>query len=200
MSFDAKRKRRAYNERVRKRKRAVRTDRVQMQDLSPEFGIRSRFGRITKLTKQVYDSVCGLLAEGQTLECAATLSGVDSSTLWAWVRDGQVHSDGPFGQFSRDVAYAKEISHRYLVHKIAIHDDWKAAAFLLKNKFPKLYRDSISQEIQGPDGAPIPIAQTFSVVLELHQPESQNNERQPEREFRIDPLLGPPPVGAGRPG
>lgn len=183
MGFDAARKRRA-NAPKQKARRLVR--RVEADERTKsEYGIRTANGRKTKLDKPTYDSICRLLAEGQTLECTSTLSGVHSTTLWSWIRDGQTNPDGPFGQFARDVEYAKEVAHRFLVNKIALDEDWKAAAFLLKNKYPKLYRDSISQELQGPDGQPLTLGmQTFAVVLELHPDELVKNEQQ--REFRID--------------
>jgi hypothetical protein len=193
MSFHDKRRREAYNERA-KHNRKERKRRLQAEkdaNPGPEYGIRAPSGRITKLTKLVYDKICGLLAEGQTIEVAATLSGVDPSTLWTWIRGGQAEPDGPFGQFASDVAYAREVSHRYLVHKIAIDEDWKAAAWLLKNRFSTLYRDTFAQEISGPNGTPVPMSlQTFSVVLELHQDErvkdDDNAEQQREPEFRIE--------------
>lgn len=193
MSFHDKRRRLEYNERTR-RVRKDRKRRLQAQRESfptQDYGIRAPSGRITKLTKAVYDKVCTLLAEGQTIEVAATLSGVDSSTLWTWIRAGQAEPDGPFAQFASDVSYAREVSHRYLVHKIAIDEDWKAAAWLLKNRFSTLYRDSFAQEISGPNGTPVPMSlQTFSVVLELHEDQQpkdgENVEQQREPEFRIE--------------
>jgi len=190
MPFDAKRKKRAYNERHRvaqHRRKALKRE-AKLASYNGDYGIRSPSGRVTKLDKKTYDSICKLLAEGQTMELAATLSAVDPNTLWLWVRNGQADPDGPFGQFARDVAYAKEVAHRYLVGKIATHEDWKAAAWLLKNKLPKLYRDAVSQEISGPDGNPLPVSmQTFSVVLEMHPQMDQNNneQRTPEPQFRI---------------
>lgn len=153
-----------------------------------KYGVLSPTGRITKLTERVYHSICQLLAEGNTLEVAATLSAVDPSTVWAWIRQGQADQDGPFGQFARDIVYAKEACHRYLVHKIARDDDWKASAWLLKNKYPRQYSDRINQEISGPEGAPVPISlQTFSVVIEMHPSDNPENEQQREPEFRIEP-------------
>jgi hypothetical protein len=191
MGFDAKRKRRAYNAKHRDYKRVRRQKhKLELQKLAPKFGVQSPAGRYTKLTERVYHGICALLAEGQTIECSATLSGVDPRSVWNWLREGKLQPDGPFGQFARDVEYSREISHRYLVSRIADHDDWKASAFLLKNKFPKLYRDQVSAELSGPDGSPIPMSsQTFSVVLELHAQEPAN-ERQPEREFRVEPANG----------
>lgn len=210
MSFDAKRKWRAANAKRKVRRRpaelALRASRKNVQALDPEFGIRSPAGRVTKLTKYVYDSVCRLLAEGHTVELAATLSGVQHATLWSWVRHGQDNPDGPFGQFARDVSYAKEVSHRFLVQKIATDPDWKAAAFLLKNRFPKLYADRYAQELSGPDGSPIPVnMQTFSVVIEMHPQEegANNNEQEPERQFRVvpvDPSLSQGGTGARQSG
>jgi len=192
MGFDTKRKQRGFkagnNRRSSKRyqlRRQRRND--ELRALAPKFGVRNEAGRLTKLTEQVYQSICELLAEGNSQDCAATLSGIEPNTFRRWVGEGMLHPDGPFGQFACDVAYAKEISHRYLVTKIAAHDDWKASAFLLKNKFPRLYRDTVEQTIAGPEGGAIPISQTFSVVLELHKPPGAPNEQPPEPEFRIDP-------------
>lgn len=191
MSFHDARRRRAYNEKQRGYQRARKKKRTESVQVSQDYGIRAPSGRITKLSRTVYDKICGLLAEGQTIEVAATLSGVDPSTLWNWIRTGQAQPEGPFGQFASDVAYAREVSHRYLVHKIALDEDWKASAWLLKNRYPALYRDSVAQEISGPNGQPVPMSlQTFSVVLELHPDERPKDEQQREPEFRIDGANG----------
>lgn len=190
MGFDAARRRRAYNARQnagKKARRAKARRETEEQQIANghAYGIRAPSGRKTKLDKPTYESICRLLAEGQTVDLAATLSGVDSATLYSWIRLGQDDPNGPFGQFVADLQYAKEASHRFLVNKIVYDEDWKAAAWLLKNRFPKLYRDHISQEIQGPDGGPVQMAlQTFNVVLELHPDDSGKNE--PQREFRIE--------------
>lgn len=190
MSFDANRKRRAYNAKHNKSKKARR---IRERDTAAAvaaannqaYGIRAPSGRRTKLDKPTYDSICKNLAEGQTVEVSCTLSGIEPATLYSWIKLGQEEPDGPFGQFVADIQYAKEVSHRFLVSKIAYDEDWRAAAWLLKNRFPRLYRDHISQEIAGPDGGPVPIAlQTFNVVLELHPAEEKKDEQQ--REFRID--------------
>jgi hypothetical protein len=201
MSYDEQRKRRAYNANHRAMHKARRLRRRMEEDQKMAYGVRAPNGHMTKLTDKCWESICTLLAEGQTMEVAATLSGINQVTLYSWLRDGTSYPDGPFGQFARDVAYAKEVSHRYLVNKIVLHDDWKAAAFLLKNKFPKLYRDTFEQNISGPDGGPLTV-QTFSVVLEMHKPEEHNDgrEREPEREFRIDPLPSGAGNGAGESG
>lgn len=188
MKFDDRRKSRAKNKRTVAQHR-LRRNNVKAETLAEarKYGVVSAGGRITKLTNQVYHSICQLLAEGNTLEVSGTLSGVDPSTVWAWIRQGQADPNGPFAQFARDVAYAKEASHRFLVHKIANHDDWKASAWLLKNRLPHLYSDRLSQEISGPEGKPIPMSlQTFSVVIEMHPSQApQNDEQQREPEFRI---------------
>jgi hypothetical protein len=144
-------------------------------------------GRVTKLCEKSSQTILENLARGQTLDVSASMAGIHHSTLWTWIRAGQAEPDGPYGKFARDVAWAQDLAQKFMVTKLFDHDDWRATAFLLKNRWPNLYRDHIVQEMQGPHGGPIPMAmQTFSVVLELHERQNDEQPRQPEPAFRID--------------
>jgi len=144
-------------------------------------------GRVTKLNDKSKATILENLAKAQTLDVAASMAGIHNTTLWTWIRAGQAEPDGPYGQFARDVAWAQDLAQKLMVTKLFDHDDWRATAFLLKNRYPNLYRDHIVQEMQGPQGGPIPMAmQTFSVVLELHERQNDGQPKQPEPAFRID--------------
>ena len=144
-------------------------------------------GRLTKLNDISSEIILSNLARGQTLEVSASMAGIHPGTLWTWIRAGQAEPDGPYGQFAREVSWAQDLAQKFMVTKLFDHDDWRATAFLLKNRWPNLYRDHVVQEMQGPGGGPIPMAmQTFSVVLELHERQNDGQPKQPEPAFRID--------------
>lgn len=144
-------------------------------------------GRVTKLNDKSSQTILEQLARGQTLDVAATMAGINSTTLWTWTRAGQANPEGPYGEFARNVAWAQDLAQKLMVTKLFDHEDWRATAFLLKNRWPNLYRDHVVQEMQGPGGGPIPMAmQTFSVVLELHERQNDGQPKQPEPAFRID--------------
>ena len=55
-----------------------------------------------------------------------------------------------------------------MVAGIAEDKDIRGKLFLLKNRYPKEYRDRIVQELTGVEGTPLILSEnTFQVVLEL---------------------------------
>ena len=52
-----------------------------------------------------------------------------------------------------------------MIRDIARHPDLKGKIFLLRNRYPTEYRDRVSQEIVGPEGAPIRVAANPSPVV-----------------------------------
>lgn len=140
-----------------------------------------------KYSLKVATGICESIARGNTLEVAASMNGVCRATLWQWVRAGDADPDGPYGAFAQEVAYAQDVAHSYMVRKLIDHDDWRATSFIMKNRWPKLYRDHVVQELTGADGGPVAMGiQSFNVVLELHQKEEHNGSEQSEPAFRID--------------
>lgn len=140
--------------------------------------------RVSKLNDDVRESICALIREGQLLDVAARLNGVDASTVYNWRAWGVERPESEYGTFSRAVEVAMDQAHQRMVNKLLNDPDWKATSFILKNRHPKHYRDRIVQEISGPDGGAMPMAiQTFNVVVELT---TDANEQQPA-EFRIEP-------------
>lgn len=141
--------------------------------------------KCSKLNDDVRESICQLLVEGQLLDVAASLNGVDKSTVYNWRAWGVERPESEYGKFSRAVEWAIDQAHQKMVKKLLDDPDWKATSFILKNRHPKQYRDRIVQEISGPDGGAVPMAiQTFNVVVELT---SEANEQQQPTEFRIEP-------------
>ena len=147
-------------------------------------------GPCSKLNIRVARGICEHLARGNTLALSSRMNCVAPNTMWQWIRAGEMEPDGPFGQFARDVAYAQDLAHRAMVKKLLEHDDWRATSFIMKNRWPKEYRDHIVQEMTGPDGGPVAMMQHFNVVLELHQKDEPNESGQHEPNFRIDGASG----------
>jgi succinate dehydrogenase flavin-adding protein (antitoxin of CptAB toxin-antitoxin module) len=112
-------------------------------------------GPRSKLTDDVQQKICNAVSSGQTFDCAASLVRIDRHTLADWRARGQQEPDSRYGEFNRALEAALLASETMMVHKILSDPDWKAAKWILKNRFPDRYRERY--ELSGPAGSPIPV-------------------------------------------
>ena len=100
-----------------------------------------REGKLT-LTPEIHAKIVRIVAAGGFKSHAAASCRVDAKTLErciSWGREGRE----PFAAFVADLDAAQADDAIELEKTIRAHgaDDWKAPAWLLERKFPKLYGD-----------------------------------------------------------
>lgn len=96
------------------------------------------FGRPSKLTDQVRDSVCEAVAMGMTFDLAAQYAGIGRSTFFRWMRQGEQSEPGDrFRDFWDAVKRAESegaLNALATIHRAASDGSWQAAAWLLERR------------------------------------------------------------------
>jgi transposase len=137
--------------------------------------------RPNKLTKEIQDKIVHSIKAGNYIETAAVYSGITKKTLYNWMKrandeltrlDQQPRakmkkSEAPFVEFLHAVEEALAFSEARDVNIIAkaAEEDWKAAAWRLKRKFPDRWGDKIETDLKvsGKDGGPIQTETTINL-------------------------------------
>jgi hypothetical protein len=140
---------------------------------TPKKHYRRRPGQAaaqSKLNDETQEKICGFIAGGLRLEDACRLSGVHRTTVWLWKDRGNA-GEQRYKEFLDAVELAEVKSKALLLAEIRRDPDWKAKKWILINRFPKEFRDYITQEITGVDGSPMSLA-PFVVNFTLPPPDS----------------------------
>jgi len=101
-------------------------------------------GRRPKYSAALHAKLIEYLEGGAFKKHAANAVGISANTLAAWLKRGE-DGEEPYAQLALDVekAIAKDaVRNQLIISKAAqgVHlGDWKAAAWNLERKFPKLY-------------------------------------------------------------
>jgi hypothetical protein len=119
-------------------------------------------GRPTKFNERRVKVFLQNITEGVSVQGSAALAGIHKSTVQHWIERGQDPvSPKPYRDFSARYEAARSIFERLLVSRIriasALPQHHGAAAWLLKVKFPELYRDSDTVKLVGGDPGDQPI-------------------------------------------
>jgi len=124
-----------------------------------------------KLTPSRQRRICVLLADGVSIETAASLSGICERTFHNWIAKAE-RGEEPFASFQVAASRARKAWKARVIRKIeaASHHDWKAASFLLERSFPREYAPRIPepQVVYVPQPEPEPITKTSKTIW--HQP------------------------------
>jgi hypothetical protein len=88
--------------------------------------------RPTKLTIEVQDRVVALIRAGNTVQVAAQAAGICRRTFHLWM----ARDDDPYRAFRAAVEQARADAEASLVARAA-RGNWRAAAFLLEQRFPE---------------------------------------------------------------
>ena len=99
----------------------------------------ARTGRPTKLTRELGDEIVAAIREGNYLETAAALVGVNVSTVRHWLRRGRRQQGGLHADFSAAVRKAEGYAEQQSLDRIrqaAERGVWVADAWYLERKFP----------------------------------------------------------------
>ncbi len=124
----------------------------------------------SKLTNELQQRICNIVASGQSRERAASLCRINRATIRNWLLRAQDDPRGRYAEFAAALEEADDQAISMMVNKMLRDDDWQATWKILKNKRPEEFNERlhIKSEVSGVDGAPIPINNTHFVV-EVHQ-------------------------------
>ncbi len=110
-------------------------------------------GSKTKLTPPVHAQIVSYIAAGAYLKHAAESAGISHQAARLWMSRGK-SGEEPYASFRKDVnaAQAKDaVRDVQVISKAGVEGDWKAAAWKLERKHPKLFgqRHQIELSVQS---------------------------------------------------
>ena len=101
---------------------------------------KNKGGRPTKVTEELTEKLFQYISEGNYLDTACRLAGVDYSTMRRWVQRGEKEGKGiyyDFGEMLKIAEAQAEAKRVSLILKAGEFDDWKANAWYLERKYPE---------------------------------------------------------------
>ena len=125
-------------------------------------------GRPTKLTPEVQKTICDLIANGNTRECAAGCAGIGASTLWEWMRENT-----EFAEAIEKADAQAEARMVLVIEKAAVAGTWQAAARWLEARRAREWQRHERHEITGAEGN----ALKFVVRIRRGDDESEQDDR-----------------------
>lgn len=136
-------------------------------------------GRPTKLTPELAERFCSLIAEGWFIEHAGPEVGVTGKTIHEWLRRAEepdaeaLHQD-----FRVSFERARAAAERAVWERIKLKSegnsrdynpsDWKADMEWLKIANPKLYREAKAIEVTGKDGGAVQVEGLAGLLALAH--------------------------------
>jgi hypothetical protein len=114
-------------------------------------------GRPSAYNLQVHKQIIDALKSGGYKTHAAHAAGISRDTLDNWIEAGRAGRE-PFVRFAQECDKARAddaLRNQAIVSAAAvrrIEGDWKAAAWLLERKYPKLYGKRIAENIDDAQG------------------------------------------------
>ena len=124
----------------------------------------------SKLTYELQQRICNAVAAGQSRERAASLNGINRTTIRNWLLKAQENPKSRYSEFAAALELADDQAIAMMVNRLLTSPDQKWTWKILKNKRPEEFNERlhIKSELSGPGGSPIPINNTHFVV-EVHQ-------------------------------
>lgn len=104
----------------------------------------------SKLTDDVQTTIVKAIEAGCYAKIAAEAAGIDESTFYRWMRDGELAQSGKMREFYQSVTRAQGVGEVSAVTKIAEAakaGDWKAAAWMLERRFSSRWANTQRIEI-----------------------------------------------------
>jgi hypothetical protein len=113
----------------------------------------------SKLTHDLQQRICNVVAAGQSRERAASLNGINRSTIRNWLLKAQEDPKSRYAEFAAALELADDQAIAMMVDRLLKDPDQKWTWKILKNKRPEEFNERlhIKSELSGPDGSPIPI-------------------------------------------
>ena len=103
----------------------------------------------TKLTDEVHSTIVSAIEEGNYAKVAAESAGIDESTFYRWMREGETAQSGKMRQFYQSVTRAQGESETTLLSRVskASKEDWRAATWLLERRFSSRWANTQKIEV-----------------------------------------------------
>src|SRR5437867_932088 len=111
-------------------------------------------GASLKPTSDRQQRICDAIRAGIRPETAAIYSGVGARTFYRWMQQGRAADAGPqYVEFVEQVelALAEWEARDVLLNGEAAKDDWRAAAWRLERRLPRVYGKRERHEIANAD-------------------------------------------------
>lgn len=110
--------------------------------------------------KVLVNTLCGLLAEGQSENAACGQAGLHPVTYSRWMQRGynDIELETPYGDFYLQVQAAKGHAEQMQITKILDAKDWKAAAWHLERAYRESWGEVRQVNVKGENMAPEDIA------------------------------------------
>ena len=146
--------------------------------------VRGDGGRyITKISVELVDKICGVIASAVPMDTAAAYSGISKQTMYAWMRrarDLQTLNDtGYHGPWNEDETILLDFAGKLDVAMAAwevtalgriteaAKDHWAAAGWLLERRKPDEYGRRQRLDVANADGQPFRVQATPTFDPEL---------------------------------
>ena len=105
----------------------------------------AKLGRKTKYTPEVVEKILTAIKLGATYELAAHYGGIGHDTFHTWMNEKPEFSEQVF-----EASGTGAVQWLYKIEKAASDGDWRAAAWKLERRFPRLYgRTVVEQDIHN---------------------------------------------------
>jgi hypothetical protein len=99
--------------------------------------------RPAKLTPEIEYQICQLVRAGNSVEIAASASGISAPTYYRWMERGIREQSGPYADFREAVDRARaEVEGRLVAGDQASANDWRASAWRLERMRPERWARS----------------------------------------------------------
>lgn len=97
-------------------------------------------GRPSVFAPERGQRICNMVAEGVPIATACRIEGIGKTTLYDWRKQGAEGLE-PFAEFARELRRAQDTCEATVTSRLvrATLMDWKAAAWWLERRRPKLY-------------------------------------------------------------
>jgi len=114
-------------------------------------------GRPAKFTAEVQERLLTVIRLGAYRNAACDFAGIAPETLRIWLRRGEAEAAGPYREFYKALKEAEAAACIKALGtiRIAMEQNWQAAAWFLERKRPKEWGRRERHEHTGKDGGPI---------------------------------------------
>jgi hypothetical protein len=119
----------------------------------------------TKLTPELQEKFCTLIANNSHVEVAAKALGLSGRTVYNWINWGEDETDGegkvtrkakePFITFRQEYEKAQATAELMLIDSVKNQGGWKGAAWLLSRRYGERWREQKHLEMVGAGGSPL---------------------------------------------
>ena len=122
--------------------------------------------RPTKLTPELQEKICGLIATGNWAVTACKASGVSTSTYYEWRARGEREEEGPYADFLAAVEEADATAEiaAVAVLETGMASDPKLALTLLARRFPERWGPHTEPEQK--EKKPVPQSVAVQIMID----------------------------------